>query len=113
MVFLQTDTTRTPSDFHANEICLFISPLPSIFFPLALFVFFKLNFLAKFSLLGGLLELRSAECRGIRNYKRPRIFRGISHTSNIVTLQALELLEGWMEVLEVGNIGGSIVVNGL
>jgi len=54
-----------------------------------------LNFLAKFSLLGVLLELRSAECPGIRNYKRPRIFRGISHTSNIVTLQALELLEGW------------------
>ena len=27
--------------------------------------------------------------------KRPRIFRGISHTSNVVILQTLELLEGW------------------
>ena len=42
-----------------------------------------------------LLELRSVECAGNGNYKRPRIFRGISHTSNVVTLQTLELLEGW------------------
>jgi len=44
--FLQMDAIRTPSDFHANEICLFISPLPLIFFPPALFSFF---FNAKFS----------------------------------------------------------------
>jgi len=42
-----------------------------------------------------LLELRSVECPGIGNYKRYRIFGGISHTSNVVTLQTLGLLEGW------------------
>jgi len=42
-----------------------------------------------------LLELRSMECPGIGNYKRPRIFRGISHTSTVVVPQTLELLEGW------------------
>ena len=44
-----------------------------------------------------LLELRSVECPGItsRNYKRYRIFGGISHTSNVVALQTLKLLEGW------------------
>ena len=41
------------------------------------------------------LELRSVECPGIGNYKRDRIFGGISHTSNVVALQTLELLEGW------------------
>ena len=40
------------------------------------------------------MELRSTEYPEIGNYKRSRIFRGISHTSNIVTLQTLELLEG-------------------
>ena len=39
--------------------------------------------------------LGSAECPGIGNYESPRISRGISHTSNILTLQTLELLEGW------------------
>jgi len=46
-----------------------------------------------------LLEFRFysgfSECPGIANYKRPRIFRMILHTSNVVTLQTLELLEGW------------------
>ena len=35
------------------------------------------------------------DCPGIGNYKRPRISRGISHASNMVTLQTLELLQGW------------------
>jgi len=35
------------------------------------------------------------ECPGIGKDKRPGIFRGISHTSNVVAVQTLELLEGW------------------
>ena len=35
------------------------------------------------------------ECPGIGNYKRYRIFGGISHTSNVVAPQTLEFLEGW------------------
>ena len=41
------------------------------------------------------MELRSVECPGIGNYKKYRIFGGIPHTSNVVTLQTLELLESW------------------
>jgi len=37
----------------------------------------------------------SVGCPGIGNYKRYRIFGGISHMSNVVALQTLELLEGW------------------
>ena len=40
-------------------------------------------------------ELRPLECPGIGNNKRYGIFGGISHTSNVVTLQTLELLKGW------------------
>ena len=57
--------------------------------------FFQANFQAIFFSDRHLLEIRSARCPGIRNYKRYRIFRGISHTSNMVALQTLELLEGW------------------
>jgi hypothetical protein len=42
-----------------------------------------------------LVELRSIECSGIGNYKRHRIFLGISHESNVGTLETLESLEGW------------------
>jgi len=45
-----------------------------------------------------LLELRFGECPGIGNYKRSRIFREISHKSNMVT--ANTGISGGLEILE-------------
>jgi len=91
------DTTRTLQTFmQMGFVFLFLLSLSSFFPPCTFGVFFfKLNPPAKFSPAGDLLELRSAKCPGMGDYKRPRIFRGNSHTSDIVTLQASELLEGW------------------
>ena len=80
-----------PFRLHANGV--FPLSLPS--FP-STFFFSKLIFTLFCSSDRHLLELRSTGCPGIGNYKRYRIFRGISHMSNMVALQTLGLLEGWM-----------------
>ena len=70
---------------------VFLLSLPS--FPCTFF--FSSQFSRHFFSDRCLLDLRSTGCPGIGNYKRYRICRGISHMSNMVALQALELLEGW------------------
>ena len=85
MVFIPLQTSRKRG----------LSPLPSIL-SIHFFFFSKPIFTLFVFSDRHLLELRSTRCPGIGNYKRYRIFRGISHTSNIVVLQTLELLEGWM-----------------
>jgi len=89
IVFLHINTTRSPFR-HLRIWGLFVN----FSSPFCLFLF-QAKFSHQFFPDRRLLELRSEERPGIGNYKRPRIFRGISHTSNIVTLQTLELLEGW------------------
>ena len=78
MVFLLVNTNmiETPSNFNTKGDCLFLIPHPSFFH----FFFFQAKFSRwVFSERRFFLELRSAECPGIGNYKRHGIFRGISH----------------------------------
>ena len=112
MFFPHRNTTRNPfrlSRFHPNGIfCLFLLSLRHFFFFLPSFLplfFFQTKFFSQLFSDRCLRELRFMESPGTGNYKRPRIFRGISHTSNVVTPQTLELLGGWKswtwEILEV------------
>ena len=71
-------------------------------------IFFQARFSHKFYSNRRLRELRSAERPVVGNYKRPRISRDISHTSNIVHDSANTGMTRGLEISEAGNIGGLI-----
>jgi len=90
--FLHINTTRNPFRLSLKGGLFFCFSSPSCPFFLFQTKISRYSFSDNFRCL---LELRLLECPGIGNYERPRIFRGFPHTSNVVAVQTLELLNGW------------------